>query len=276
MTVYIDVLIAVNIVVDYFLILLSAKFINIRPKSSKVIISAVIGGLFSIYIFFPHISVILDTVIKLINCIVMSVLAFGYKNPKFLLRCTSILFAVAFVYGGVMLALVNIVPINAVMVYNSVVYYDISPFMLIIFTGIFYIIACFLKFALKRNNPLAKNCIAEIRFNGTASKFEGIFDTGNSARDILGGCEVIIIDNKAAEKLIKGKPSDYPSSYRVIPISTVSGTKLLEAVRCEEANIYFDNKTITIEKPILAISGTKIDKEYSVLLNPELLTRAEA
>ncbi len=276
MTVYIDVLISVNIIVDYFLILLAAKFLNIKVKTSKIILSAIVGGFFSIYIFFPHFSIIVDTLFKLICSIIMVLVAFGYKNIKRLFRCSCFLFVISFIYGGAMLAIANIFPLKAIMVHNSIVYYDISPLMLILFTGSFYIIAIGLKFALKRNNALAKNCSVQISFNGLESNFEGIFDTGNSVKDILCGSEVLIIDKTAATKLLKGEPKDYPSAYRVIPISTVSGARLLEGIRCEKASIHFDNKCLTLDNPVLAISETKIDKEYSVLLNPEILTKAEA
>ena len=276
MTVYIDVLIAVNIIVDYFLLLLAGRFLNLKPKSSRVIISAIVGGLFSIYIFFPHISAFVDAIYKLLTCILMSFIAFGYKNIKTFTRCTCVLFAVSFIYGGVMLALVNIVPLKVLLVYNSVVYYDISPITLIIFTGIFYITAILLKSILKKNNPLAKTCVIEISFNGLESKFDAIFDTGNSAKDIISGSDVLIVDKKSVGALIKGEPRDFPKAYRLIPVSTVSGTKLLEAVRCEKAKLYLNDKKLILNKPILAISETSLDKEYSVLLNPELLTKTEA
>ena len=52
MTVYADVLFAVNMIVDYFLLRACAAFLHKKPKTMRLILSAAVGGISSIYIFF--------------------------------------------------------------------------------------------------------------------------------------------------------------------------------------------------------------------------------
>ena len=51
MTVYVDILILVNFIIDYFLLLFAAKFLHITTKLLRIILSAALGGVFSLYIF---------------------------------------------------------------------------------------------------------------------------------------------------------------------------------------------------------------------------------
>ncbi len=275
MIVYVDVLIAVNIVINYYLILITAKFSAFNYKNFRLILAAIVGSAFSLYIFLPKLGTLIDIIVKLICSAVMILVGFGFKNLKSYLRNMTVLFAASFIYAGGMLAIWMIFKTKAIVINNSVVYLDVSPIFLIGFSVAFYIIIVFFKSILKRNSITAKRCNVEIYFNKKKADFTGIFDTGNSARDILGGGAVIFISRKNAIDFLGGEPKTFESCYRLLPFSTVTGSKLLEAVRCEKAVITFDNKIITLPKPILAISEAVIDSEYSVLLNPEILQYTE-
>ena len=51
MVVYADVLFVVNLIVDYFLLKVSLRILKATTKTWRMVVSAVIGGLFSFYIF---------------------------------------------------------------------------------------------------------------------------------------------------------------------------------------------------------------------------------
>ena len=77
MFIYADVLIIVNIYVD-FLLIQSAKTITHSPmKTSRGIIAAMLGSLFSLVIFLPRLPVWLMMLTKLISSAVIVFTAFG-------------------------------------------------------------------------------------------------------------------------------------------------------------------------------------------------------
>ena len=275
MTVYLDVLLGINIIVNYYLLLLTLKFNFYSNKIWRVILGACVGSIFSLYIFVPINSIILDCAVKLVCSASMVLGAIGYINFKAFIRNIVILFGVSFLYSGCMMALWSIFKWDTIVINNSAVYLDISPLYLIGFSVLFYIIIVTVKSVLKRNSVKAERCGVTLIFGEKTVELIGIFDTGNSVKDIFSDSAILFISYKDALNFLGDEPKKFQNNYRLIPCSTVTGSKLLEAIRIDKAEIHLDNKCLTLNKPILAISTVKIDQEYSVLLNPEILMNEE-
>ena len=103
---------------------------------------------------------------------------------------------------------------------------------------------------------------------------EGIVDTGNSVKDCLSGAEVIIADSEYVKALLG---SDSPerdirlkSRYRILPLNTVSGGGALDGFRCDSAVVTDGERTVRLDKPILAVSKTPLRDDYQAIVNPEI------
>lgn len=275
MIIYIDILITVNLIVNYFLLLLVAKISNNSYKNFRLILSAGAGSLFSLYIFVPLVNTLFDILVKFVSALIMVLIGFGFKNIKRFARLTVELFIVSFVYAGAIMALWMSFKLKAIIINNSVIYYDVSPVFLVGFSAVLYLTIAIMRSLLKRNAIKARRCSVEIEFRGRSKTFTGIFDTGNSLKDLLSDSAIIFIDKKRFLKFLGAPPSAFVKNYRIIPCGTVTGSKLIEAVRCDKGVIKIDNSVITLNKPILAISELPVDKEFEVLLNPEILEYAE-
>ncbi len=275
LTVYLDVLLGINLIVNYFLLLLTFKLTLTQNKNLRVILGAGVGSLFSLYIFISVNSIILDSLVKIVCSALMVLTAVGFINIKAFLRNIAVLFAVSFLYSGCMMALWSVFRWETIVINNSTVYLDISPLYLIGFSVLFYITIVIIKSILKRNSIKAERCRVKLIFGDKKTELIGIFDTGNSVKDIFSDSAIIFISNKDALSFLGDEPKSFKNNYRLLPCSTVTGSKLLEAVRIDKAQILLDNKSLTLYRPILAITTVKIDSEYSVLLNPEILLNAE-
>lgn len=274
-TIYLDVLLGVNLIIDYYLLLLTFKFNSLKFKGWRLIFGASIGSLFSLYIFFLIDSILIDCVVKLICSMLMILISVGYINLKAFFRNVTLLFIVSFIYSGGMLALWSVLKWDTIIVNNSTVYLDISPIYLIGFSVIFYLTIVTINSVLQKKSIKADRCSVVLEFNKYSLELTGIFDTGNSVKDIFSDSAVIFISHKAAFDFLGNEPSKYIKNYRLLPCSTVTGSKLLEAVRIDRAEVKLENARITLYKPILAISEEAIDQEYSLILNPEILVNAE-
>lgn len=275
LSIYLDLLIGVNIIVNYFLLRLTLKITSCDSKNGRVILSASVGSLSSLYIFVLLDSIIIDLVVKLFFSAVMILIAVGFINIKAFLRNISVLFAVSFLYAGGMLAAWALFKWDTIIINNSTVYLNISPITLIAFSAVFYFLFIIIKSLLKRNAVKAMRCRVKLHFQNKTVELIGIFDTGNSVKDLFSDSQVIFIGEKNAVEFLNGKPSEFQNNYRLLPCSTVTGSKLLEAVRIDSARVFAENKEITLLKPILAISDMPIDEEYSLILNPEILNKSE-
>lgn len=269
MTVYADVLMLVNFVVDYFLILISSRFLNKKPRLYRLLIASAIGGIFSLYIFLPRTNFLINCGAQIFMCVLMCLVAFGFGGIKSFLRGVSVLFCVNFAYSGAMIAVWLVFKPYGMVINNSVVYFNISPLFLIIFSVTGYFVTVLIKKVLKRPFLQDTYCVATIFLDNKSLKLSGIVDTGNSLIDVFGISEIFITEEKIVDLLL-GEQKQNPTRLRKIPCSTITGEKLLDGYRIDGAQIVFNNKKYYFKNPILAVSTISlVDSE--IIVNPENL-----
>lgn len=273
MVIYADVLIVVNILVDYFLLKATARIVHKNPGLIRLLAGSILGGLSALYIFLPSQNLIIEFLVRLGISLILCLVTFGFTSLKSLLKNTAVLFAVTFGFAGAMLGLWHIFEPEGMAVNNSVVYFNISPAVLIGLTAAFYVIVSVLRYILQKNSATAKECKIRVTVGESSAETNALIDTGNSISDALGMSEVIIVDKAFAQRLLgdlenRSDNSDLVARYRVIPCNTVSGNTLLEGYRCDKAYIKCEENVTEINRPILALSKTPLDKECEAIINP--------
>lgn len=274
MIVYADILIVLNLIVDYLLIKATGLILSANAKTTRLVLAALVGAFSSLYIFFPETSIWFEVLYRIFICFLMSFFAFGFFSFKSFLKSGGILFIVTCGYAGLMMALWYIFKPRGMVINNGIVYFDISPLILVSATAISYLIFLLLYKIFSKTSKTAERCSVRVFADGRYKDFSAILDSGNSVVDIFGKSEIIIADKSVLTELFgdiditKNKPLS--SRYRLVPCSTVSGNDLLDAYRCDKANITKGSRTAILEKPILAVSKTKINGDYSAVLNPKI------
>ena len=79
MVVYADILVILNLIVDYFLLSATAAILRVKVPVFRQLASAVVGALSSLYIFAPDFSIFVDLILRAAVCSVMVLCAFGFK-----------------------------------------------------------------------------------------------------------------------------------------------------------------------------------------------------
>ncbi len=275
MIVYADVLIFLNLIINYFLLLAVSKILKKTPKTRWVVLSAFVGALSSLYIFLPQTSFIFETLFKIAVSMLMTIIAFGFKGVKAYLKGVLLLFGVTVGFGGLMYAIWLTFSPNGMVINNSVVYFDISLIALVLFTVIGYIIFSILFRIFSKNATFAERCDITLFANEKSVNVTAIVDTGNSIEDAFSMGEIIIVDKSVVIKLFECDDFQInlktKSRYRMLPCMTVSGTDVLEGLRCDRAEVKYKNHIITLNRPILAISKTPLPDGSNTLINPKIL-----
>ncbi len=272
MVVYADILIILNVIVDYFLLSITAKILKNGASVFRLISASVLGGVSSLIIFLPPIYPLLQMVANLAISALIAFTAFGFCTYKKFLKNIFCFFAVSFLYAGGMLAIFSIGNFGGMVINNSVVYINISPFFLILFSAMSYIVILVLRGIFKKKSAVAERCSINIFLEKRNIEVDAIVDTGNSIEDSFGTGEVIIIDGDIFEAVFSDLGQEkLRSRYRVLPCTTVSGGDLLEGYRCDKAQITYNNKVIELARPIVAMSKVAFGSDYSAIINPEIL-----
>ncbi|MBQ8303877.1 MAG: sigma-E processing peptidase SpoIIGA [Clostridia bacterium] len=276
MVVYADVLIFLNTIVNYYIVALTAKVCRVNKKWCRYVFAAFAGALFSLYIFLPKLNFILELIIKLVCSAVVVLIGFGFENVKKFARRSVIFYLISFLYAGLMLAFWSIFKPNGMVIHNSVVYFNISPLILIVLSVIFYVVLVVFKRIYSHKISNTACCEIEIFCEGKSVKFPAIIDTGHSVGDLFSDSEIIFVSESRAKKLFAVTDPLFLDEkmrkrYRAIPCKTVDGTAVLDAFRCDKAIVLTENKNYECHLPIVAVSKHINSCDYSAIISPEIL-----
>ena len=275
MVVYADILLTVNLIVDFILLKITLKILKIIPKTARLILASFTGALFSLYIFLPQSPILIELAIQFLMSGVLILICIGFGTFKLFIRGVATLFCVTLIYAGGMIALWQLFKPSGMVINNSVVYFNISPIILIASTVAGYFLYIIFSKLFTVSSKTAKRCNLTLYALGKSVGLTAIIDTGNSLTDILSNSEIIIVDLSVAKALFGEinieKDPLLATRYRTIPCNTISGGSIMEGFRCDIGEIYLEDKTITLNNPIIAISKTPIKEDYSAILNPKIL-----
>ncbi|MBE6769700.1 MAG: hypothetical protein E7548_02980 [Ruminococcaceae bacterium] len=276
MVVYADVLIFLNTIVNYYIVALTAKVCKVNKKWYRYVFAAFAGALFSLYIFLPKLNFILEVIVKLVCSFAVVLVGFGFENIKKFARRSVIFYLISFLYAGLMLAFWSIFKPTGMVIHNSVVYFNISPLILIVLSAIFYVVLVIFKriYSHKINNTAC--CEIEIYCEGKSARISAIIDTGHSVGDLFSDSEIIFVSENKAKRLFSVTnplflDEKMKKRYRAIPCKTVDGTAILDAFRCDKAIVLTENKSYECPSPIIAISKHINSFDYSAIISPEIL-----
>lgn len=270
-----DVLIFLNTLVDYFLLLASCKITGAKTTTARTVLAAFIGGISSTYIYLPQQKVIVEFLYKTAIAFLLTLVCYKFSGVKGYLKNVAVFLGVSCAYGGIMFALWIIFKPYGMVINNSVVYFNISPLMLVIFSAVGYIVFTLSFKIFKKSSPDALRCDITVTADGKEIKLRAIADTGNSLEDIFSDSDIIIADKSKVVSLFGNidrlENSQYAHLYRLLPCNTVSGDGSLEGFRCERAYLQANGKKILLKKPILAVSKAPLNDDYDAIINPKIL-----
>lgn len=273
MVVYVDILILVNFVVDYFLISIACRLLHKKPRLWRMLLSAALGGVFSLYILLPQGKFLLQTAVQVVMCMSLCAVALGIKSVKDFLRNTTVLFCVNFAYSGAMIAVWLLFKPRGMVINNSVVYFNISPLFLIAFSVVGYFGVLLFRKLFKRSFSPSIYCDAILFCGNNKISVNGIIDTGNSITDVFGTSQIFIADKDIID-LILGRQINNMARFRKIPCNTITGQSLLDGYRIDSAQIIKDGKKYSFKNPILAVSQAPLT-ECQIIINPQALNLYE-
>ena len=261
-TVYIDVLITVNIFVDFILLLCTQKLLNIRAKLLRVIIAGISGGFFSLAALLPTMPFGLNFLSDIIFAAAMVFIAFGFGNPKIFLRRVAVYFALSFSFCGLMIFVYNTFHPAGMEIYNDTVYFNISPFMLIILSLVSYYTMKLIK-RVTKGVCGKKVCQIEIAVNEEITSFSAAVDTGCTVKEPFSGDYVII-----AEDAILRDLRFRNDTMRVIPFESLGGSGFIRGYRVKSIKI--DGKEVE-QDVYLGVCNNVLKGEIKALVPYELI-----
>jgi stage II sporulation protein GA (sporulation sigma-E factor processing peptidase) len=193
--VYVDSLFLINIVINYILLLVTAKICGAVTPRLRLLGGAALGALYAVAAVLPLPVFFVNLLIKIAVGILMVLIAFGGQAR--LLRLILVFFAVSAAFGGAVMASSLISGGSGI----GEVRLSVSLKILILAFAVAYAILTlvFKRAARRRNHPGGYNrpggssiVALELRHGGRVIHMRALRDTGNALTDPLTGRPVIV------------------------------------------------------------------------------------
>ena len=178
--VYADVLVVINIIVNYFLLRASAAVISFDFKAWRFLVSSALGGAFSLIIFVDGLPAAALAAVKFLFLLLMVLAAFGYGSFKRFFKCCAAFLASNLAFAGLMLAGRAFLFPDSIVYKNSVVYFDINILTLTVAAVVCYAVLSIISRAVRNRTPPQSVCSIRLTKDGRSVEGRALFDTGNS------------------------------------------------------------------------------------------------
>ena len=291
MTIYLDVVLIENLCMNYIILFATGYILKIEIKHIRLIISALLGGIYSVAAYLQILEIYSNILLKIILSIVMVYIAYNSKNIKQI---------ITFVFGGCAFALLYFIKPEQILMRNGV-YIGTYPLKIVILGGIvgFTLTVIAFKYAKMKINKKNMFCELEIYFENKKINTIALIDTGNMLKDPITSMPVIVVEKSILKnvlpdiiidnlnKIIGGdvpkevyedKNLNYITKFRVIPFSSIGKENgLLLGFKSNKIKISTQEEgQKVIENVIVGIYDHSLSKKnnYFALVGFEILEKS--
>lgn len=263
MEIYADVLISENFVVNLFLLTLTMKAVKHRCNMIRLIISSLIGGIYTIVLLIPQLKILTILPCEILVACIMLIISYGRTSIINMIKLLGIFLMMTFTLSGLCFAFVLKQNVYILGSKFEITKYSVKYVMLGIM--IIYIISIRLIEHL-RDRLFVNNYTCIVEFNIGCKKYEveAFLDTGNELREPITNLPCILIE----ENLIMDVNFEKSNTY-YIPYSSIGYDGNLKGIRVDKIKIKGNDFSRDEINAIICPCKEKLSKEneFNALLS---------
>lgn len=238
--VYIDVLVGVNLAIDYLLLCATSRLSNTYCKRINLLLGAVIGAIYAVFSCITPSYILSSIPFKIIIGFIMIYISFFKEKITKILKLLILFLGLSFASAGAVLAVGNA---SNTSFFAGEGYYIDVPFRVVAATIIFCWVITGYIFRGSASDTISprKTVTAQVCLNSTCESFTLLVDTGNTLHDPISGKPIIILDRNSVSKLfpsavslvinrlntqsaacvLNNVPDTYKNRFRLVPFNAV-------------------------------------------------------
>lgn len=251
--IYVDTLFFLNAIIDYLLLLASAKVAGEPLCRLRFGVSAVLGGGYAVALFLPGMGFLYHPLCRMAAAVLMVLVAFS--KSRRLLRQVLIFFALACGFGGGVLA-VSLLGGKGLSLGGGVFYSAIDlKIVLVSAAGCYGLLTLLFRRWGRHSVQRGELESVALRFNDKEISLTALRDTGNTLTDPVSGQPVLVAEWEWMEELfeegglsredardpagaLERLNQQWPGRFRLLPYRAVGVERgLLLAVRMDEVRL---------------------------------------
>ena len=301
MTVYLDVVLIENLIMNYIILFTTGYILKLKIKHLRLIISSLLGGIYAILSYINILEIYSSVFMKIILSIAMIYISFKPKNVKNLVKEIMIFYLTSFAFGGTAFGLLYLIKPQDIFIRNGVLY-GTYPIKIALMGAVVGFTIMVISFKLVKNK-ISKNdmyCKIKITNNEKEKRINAMLDTGNMLKDPITRIPVIVVEKDVLYDLIPTKILDnlekiiggdlenefyeektcleFISKFRVIPFCSLGKQNgMLIGIKADNVVVFLDDNEEVINDVIIGISNQKLSKKdkYNALLGLEVFKKEE-
>ena len=296
MTLYIDLILLENIIMNYIIILATGMICRGEVKLIRLFLGSVVGAVYAILVYVIDLEIYTKPIIKLLVSVCMIYISFSSRNIKILLKQLLIFYLTSFCFGGAAYYLLHNINPNMIRSANGVLT-GTYPIKVAILGGILGFFIINISFRIIRSKLTKKDMIydVEIFYNLKSSNIKVILDTGNLLTEPITKTPVLIVESKKLKDVIPEKilnnieevirystfddiDENIKSRCSIIPFSSLGKNNgIIIGFRPDYIKIYTEEGEEIRKKVIVGIYNNNIAKnqQYSGLIGLNLLNEGD-
>ena len=295
MTIYIDVVLIENLLMNYIILYATGIVMKTKMKVVRLLLASLIGAVYSIVAYISTFEIYSNIILKFILSIIIVYVAYNPQTAKKMWKELMAFYLVSFVFGGAAFALIYIVKPQEILMKNGL-FLGTYPLKTVLLGAVVAFILIITVFAIAKNKIAKKDMFCDIKFklNGKEIKTKAMIDTGNLLKEPITNTPVVVVEHTLLydcmpkeilnhledilggdfEKVPEEIRLKYISKLKLIPYSSLGKQNgMLLGIKPDFLVIQEEENEEKKENIILGIYNKSLTKrgEYRALLGIELL-----
>ena len=293
MTIYIDIIIVENLIMNYIILYATGLISKNKIYYLRIFFASLIGAIYVATQYISNLAIYSNTIIKIILSIIMVLIAFNPQDMKKMFKQLLLFYLTTFTFGGVATYLIYVLKPENIIIENGMF---VGTYVLkVIFMGaILGSIILIISFKMSKNKMTRKDmiCQIKIKLNQKEKILNAIVDTGNMLKEPITGNPVIVVEKNALydlmpkeilnnteyilggdfEKIPEDIKNEYISKLKIIPFSSLGKQNgMLVGIKPEKVEV-INEETEEKDNAIIGIYSKSLTKrgEYNALIGIEL------
>jgi stage II sporulation protein GA (sporulation sigma-E factor processing peptidase) len=288
--VYADLVLVVNLVMNYFLLSLTAALTQARSMPWRLGAGSLLGGLYALAVIAAPFPFLTLPIVKIFISLAMVVIAFGPGPWQNLLSRLACFYLLSFLTGGAALSLLYSGAISP----GSVPWWSLPAAAAVSLSVVYLVWNYRRQYRWQRENRVK----VRLRFGSAWVEVPALVDTGNQLWEPLSNRPVIILENKAlsgilppeVEALCRQERMDWgglasisnpewAGRCRLVPFSGLGIKRgLLLGLRPDEVSLFVDGKWVGGQPALVGLVNQELGcgGNYRALVPPDLFVCGDA
>lgn len=295
MTIYIDIVLIENLIMNYIILLTVAIVLKIHRNNVRILGSSLIGALYAIFAYTSTLEIYSTIFVKILLSIIMIYIGFKPQNIKILCKQILLFYLTSFVFGGAAFSLLYFIKPQYILMKNGVLLgtYPLKTVMLSAIVGFIVVVITF-KIVKNRISKKDMYCKIDISLNNKNIETIAMIDTGNLLKEPITNTPVIVVEHTLLYDVIPKEilnnlneilggdfsnvpekiKNEYMLKLKVIPFTSLGRQNgMLLGIKADNVKVVKEEEIHIVNKTIVGIYNKSLTKkgEYRALVGLEVI-----